>query len=291
MLTAGSRSQARSRAIATRAPRQAGGCMASAAFQTPRAVKRDCFDPFILTIPLVPAKMRRNVSPALARSSAAATATARSRRSAAEPKQAPRATRRHVARPEVIARNPVHVVLRVDARGRQPAHASRLSRDPRRDRHVRRAHRLSRRPREHPVESPAPARRGRRQARALTRHAGLRDLRREAAQPRAPPPRAATSSRSAITPRRSRRPTQARNAIAYVLNNWRRHANDLRSPYRIDLYSSAEQFPGWETPHGYAPRARAAAVRPRRRRWLLTDGWTRAGPIPLDEIPGPDPTP
>jgi REP element-mobilizing transposase RayT len=85
-------------------------------------------------------------------------------------------------------------------------------------------------------------------------------------------------------------PTQARNAIAYVLNNWRRHRNDARAPYRIDPYSSAEQFAGWATPHGYAPRTEPLpCVRPTS--WLLTDGWTRAGPIRTDEVPGPDPAP
>jgi REP element-mobilizing transposase RayT len=83
-------------------------------------------------------------------------------------------------------------------------------------------------------------------------------------------------------------PTQARHAIAYVLNNWRRHRNDARAPYRIDPYSSAEQFAGWKTPHGYAPRAEPLpCVRPTS--WLLTDGWTRAGPISTDEVPGPAP--
>jgi REP element-mobilizing transposase RayT len=84
-------------------------------------------------------------------------------------------------------------------------------------------------------------------------------------------------------------PTQARNAISYILNNWRRHRNDARSPYRIDPFSSADRFRGWETPHGNThteplPVVRAAS-------WLLTDGWTRAGPIRTDEIPGPDPSP
>jgi REP element-mobilizing transposase RayT len=85
-------------------------------------------------------------------------------------------------------------------------------------------------------------------------------------------------------------PTQARNAIAYVLNNWRRHRNDARAPWRIDPYSSAEQFAGWQTPHGYGLRAEPLpCVRPTS--WLLTDGWTRAGPIRTDEVPGPDPSP
>ena len=79
--------------------------------------------------------------------------------------------------------------------------------------------------------------------------------------------------------------------IAYVLNNWRRHKNDARAPWRIDPYSSAEQFAGWKTPHGYGPRVEPLpCVRPTS--WLLTDGWRRArDPIDLDEIPGPDPAP
>jgi DNA-binding transcriptional regulator YdaS (Cro superfamily)/REP element-mobilizing transposase RayT len=40
-------------------------------------------------------------------------------------------------------------------------------------------------------------------------------------------------------------PTQARNAISYVLNNWRRHRHDARAPWRIDPYSSADAFRGW----------------------------------------------
>ncbi len=78
-------------------------------------------------------------------------------------------------------------------------------------------------------------------------------------------------------------PTQARNAIAYVLNNWRRHRNDARAPHRIDPYSSADRFFG-------TPRDQSLpCIRPTS--WLLGDGWTRAGPIDTDEIPGPDPTP
>jgi REP element-mobilizing transposase RayT len=79
-------------------------------------------------------------------------------------------------------------------------------------------------------------------------------------------------------------PKQARNAIAYILNNWRRHKRDVRAPWRIDPYSSADQFFG--CPHEHSlPCVRATS-------WLLTDGWARARPpIRLDEIPGPDPTP
>jgi REP element-mobilizing transposase RayT len=85
-------------------------------------------------------------------------------------------------------------------------------------------------------------------------------------------------------------PTQARNALAYILNNWRRHQTDHRAPWRIDPYSSADAFRGWERPHRYAPRETPLPV-VRATTWLLTDGWTRAGPIDYAEVPGPDPTP
>ena len=84
-------------------------------------------------------------------------------------------------------------------------------------------------------------------------------------------------------------PTQARNAIAYILNNWRRHSNDARAPWRIDPYSSAEQFPGWATSHGYQPRARAAAVRapdelaPQRRLQAREGDPVRRDPRPRSE--------
>jgi REP element-mobilizing transposase RayT len=85
-------------------------------------------------------------------------------------------------------------------------------------------------------------------------------------------------------------PTQARNAIAYILNNWRRHRHDARAPWRIDPYSSADAFRGWATPHGYAPRREPLPVAAPTA-WLLTDGFARAAPIRTHEVPGPDPDP
>ena len=74
------------------------------------------------------------------------------------------------------------------------------------------------------------------------------------------------------------------------LNNWRRHRSDHRAPWRIDPYASADRFAGWETPHGYRPRAEPLPV-VGAASWLLIEGWTRAGPIRTDEVPGPDPDP
>jgi REP element-mobilizing transposase RayT len=84
---------------------------------------------------------------------------------------------------------------------------------------------------------------------------------------------------------------QARHALAYVLNNWRRHkehrALDARS-WKIDKYSSAVSFTGftdgerWTLPDGYEPLPVLAA-----RSWLLSDGWKLYGTIDMAEVPGP----
>lgn len=86
-------------------------------------------------------------------------------------------------------------------------------------------------------------------------------------------------------------PRQARHALAYVLNNWRRHHEDLRerSGAALDKYSSAISFPHWRDfklgswPRGYEPLLVTQPMT-----WLLREGWLRAGP-PLDtrRVPGP----
>lgn len=86
-------------------------------------------------------------------------------------------------------------------------------------------------------------------------------------------------------------PRQPRNALAYVLNNWRRHRED-RAPGRarvaaLDPYSSALAFDGWRDgvrfaiPDDYLPLPVARAES-----WLLTVGWRKHAP-PLDwrEVP------
>src|SRR5664279_158460 len=63
-------------------------------------------------------------------------------------------------------------------------------------------------------------------------------------------------------PRVLKTPTQVRNCLAYVLNNWKHHgetADALRRPWPIDPYSTASMFDGWKeldgrrivTPSGY----------------------------------------
>jgi len=89
---------------------------------------------------------------------------------------------------------------------------------------------------------------------------------------------------------------QCRNELAYVLNNWRRHREDLAGAAqrraKVDPYSSGVAFPGWAGregvwfawPRGYEPLPVSYPTT-----WLLTDGWRRWGPIALDERPGPRP--
>jgi REP element-mobilizing transposase RayT len=81
-------------------------------------------------------------------------------------------------------------------------------------------------------------------------------------------------------------PTQARNAYAYLFNNWRKHRADRGEPWRVDPWSSAWQFRGWATPHGHPPLREPLPV-VEAQSWLLREGWLRAngGLIRLDEVP------
>lgn len=75
-------------------------------------------------------------------------------------------------------------------------------------------------------------------------------------------------------------PRQARNALSYVVNNWRRHREDRVAPmssWTIDWFSSAVMFPGWleygdepclwRGPESYDP---LVVYQPRT--WLLREG-------------------
>ena len=87
-------------------------------------------------------------------------------------------------------------------------------------------------------------------------------------------------------------PRQARNTLAYVLNNWRRHHLDWEnrrfSKAKLDEYSSAVSFTGWvgrrrwAEPKGYEP----LPVEPARTD-LLARRWERYGLIDPFEVPGP----
>ncbi|HTJ45991.1 MAG TPA: transposase [Kofleriaceae bacterium] len=81
-------------------------------------------------------------------------------------------------------------------------------------------------------------------------------------------------------------PTQARNAVSYIVNNWRRHRRDLYDARRTDPYASAHAVRGWRVARrpDELPVVRATT-------WLLTVGLDRVRAIRDDEVPGPDPVP
>ena len=91
-----------------------------------------------------------------------------------------------------------------------------------------------------------------------------------------------------------RSPTQARHTLSYVMNNWRKHQEDrvesMRT-WKIDWFSTAVMFPGWAEygdelflwrgPDTYDP---LIVYQPRT--WLLRAGWRRGGPpISCREVP------
>jgi putative transposase len=91
-------------------------------------------------------------------------------------------------------------------------------------------------------------------------------------------------------------PTQVRNALAYVLGNWRKHGEDHvpGPPRRMDRYSTAPYFTGWDTGTPDVirfadlpfPEDGALPIRfPTS--WLLRDGWRKLGLISPWKRPGP----
>ncbi len=220
------------------------------------------------------------------------------RRGAGRKPKGPRAGERHEKRPELKARNPLHVTLRVVSavgslrrrvayrafraatltvagrEGMRIVHVS-LQRD-----HV---HLL--------VEAKTKA--------ALS--AGMRGFQISAAkqlnaaigQARGGPRR-----RGVVFPDRYHvvvlsSPRQTRHALAYVLLNWRKHEEDRHGAARtwlVDPYSSGGVFPDWQErinapflasgPPLYDPLAVAPP-----QTWLLREGWKRHGLISYREIP------
>ncbi len=85
-------------------------------------------------------------------------------------------------------------------------------------------------------------------------------------------------------------PRRARHALAYVLNNWRKHGEDRGRTYNTDPYSTGCVFTGWkafegkhfmwEVPDGYRP---LFVWLPQT--WMLREGWKRYGPIGFHEVP------
>ncbi|HEY7375490.1 MAG TPA: transposase [Polyangia bacterium] len=75
-------------------------------------------------------------------------------------------------------------------------------------------------------------------------------------------------------------PREMRNALAYVLLNFRKH---LRAAPGVDPCSSGPWFDGWSRPPSWGEASRPVAWP---RTWLATVGWRRAGgPIDPGESP------
>jgi hypothetical protein len=88
-------------------------------------------------------------------------------------------------------------------------------------------------------------------------------------------------------------PRQARNTLAYVLNNWRKHGEHrVRGArlWRIDPYSSGACFTGWLEDQGShtlwpVPATYDRMMVSRPRSWLLRTGWQAHGLVSIRETP------
>ena len=92
-------------------------------------------------------------------------------------------------------------------------------------------------------------------------------------------------------------PRQARHALSYVLNNWRKHKEDQELPmseWKVDWFSTAAMFPGWAEYKPYdeepflwkGPETYDPLVVYQPRTWLLRDGWRKScGTISTREVP------
>jgi putative transposase len=75
-------------------------------------------------------------------------------------------------------------------------------------------------------------------------------------------------------------PRAVRNALVYVLQNWRKHGHPERG---VDPCSSARWFGGWE--RSSTPASSESAPVVTARTWLARWGWRRHGPIRVNEAP------
>jgi len=88
-------------------------------------------------------------------------------------------------------------------------------------------------------------------------------------------------------------PRQARHAMSYVLNNWRKHREDqsgLAATWLVDPFSSGILFPDWQEMDGrdvmWPIRETYDPLMVRRpQSWLLRDGWKTHGPISARTVP------
>jgi len=91
-------------------------------------------------------------------------------------------------------------------------------------------------------------------------------------------------------------PREVRNALAYVINNWRHHREDrgMESMFwEVDPFSTARSFVGWQdlrdpdTPRDGLEGLDALPCASSQT-WLLNVGWQRHGLIRVGHVPGPE---
>ncbi|MCE9579628.1 MAG: hypothetical protein K8W52_41290 [Deltaproteobacteria bacterium] len=79
---------------------------------------------------------------------------------------------------------------------------------------------------------------------------------------------------------------QVRDALAFVLNHWRRAPDDATARHRaFDPFASARAFDGWDGAPERSELEIVPVVMPTT--WALTIGWRRYGLIPPHERPAP----
>jgi REP-associated tyrosine transposase len=88
-------------------------------------------------------------------------------------------------------------------------------------------------------------------------------------------------------------PTQVRNAIRYVLNNWRHHGHDRKRTWLVDPFSSGVRFAGWKELEGHLwmwkpPPTYEQLLTWLPKTWLLAYGWQRSGAISAHDVPRGD---
>ncbi|CAN5770651.1 hypothetical protein BH11MYX3_BH11MYX3_27420 [soil metagenome] len=88
-------------------------------------------------------------------------------------------------------------------------------------------------------------------------------------------------------------PRQARHALAYVLNNWRKHQQDRGARSRtwlVDPFSSGASFWGWKQLEGHdfmwkTPDTYDPLIVWFPKTWLLHEGWLKYGRSDCREVP------
>jgi putative transposase len=84
-------------------------------------------------------------------------------------------------------------------------------------------------------------------------------------------------------------PTQVRNALVYVINNWRRHGEDRGSHLPLDPFATGRTFDGFaehRQPLPWGPSDEPLPIAfPTS--WLLSTGWRKRGLLSVRQVPGP----